>query len=170
MKTSTLKLYALDYGRAKTYLLVALFVVGNLLLPQLLHLLPEGGATWLPIYLFTLIGGYKYGWRVGLLTALLSPVLNTLIFGMPTAAMLPTILVKSTLLALLAGHVAQRTQRASLLLLASVILGYQLLGSLVEWLFTGSLVQALRDLRLGIPGMLLQLFGGWAVINYLLRE
>ncbi len=170
MKTSALRLYALDFSQSKTYLAAGLFVVGNLLLPQLLHQLPQGGATWLPIYLFTLIGAYKYGWKVGLLTALLSPVANTLLFGMPSAAMLPVLLVKSTILALLAGYVAQRTQRATLLQLGVVILGYQLLGSLFEWALVGNLHQALQDLRLGLPGMLLQLVGGWVVINLLIRK
>ena len=170
MKTSALKLYALDYGQAKTYLLAGLFILGNLLLPQLLHQIPQGGATWLPIYLFTLIGAYKYGWKVGLMTALISPLANAALFGMPAVEMLPILLVKSTLMALMAGLVAQRTQRASLLLIASVVVGYQVVGSLVEWTLTGSLQLALQDLRIGMPGILLQIFGGWAVLNYLLRK
>ena len=83
METTSIKLYSLNYNDTKTYLATLLFVVGNMALPQLFHLIPQGGITWLPIYFFTLIGAYKYGWKVGLLTALLSPVLNSLLFGMP---------------------------------------------------------------------------------------
>ena len=79
------------------------------MLPQLAHLLPQGGITWLPIYFFTLVGAYKYGWRAGLLTAVVSPVANHLLFGMPAAAMLTPILVKSTLLALAAGYAAAQS-------------------------------------------------------------
>lgn len=170
MKTTTLKCYSLGYAEARTWLITALFVAGNILLPQLAHLLPAGGATWLPIYLFTLVAAYKYGWRAGLLTALLSPVANNLLFGMPAAEVLPAILVKSALLAFAAAYAAHRWQRASLLLLAAVVASYQLLGSLFEWAWTGSLVVALQDLRLGIPGMLLQIFGGWWLLNRLLRS
>ncbi len=170
MKTTTLKLYTLGYAEMRTWLITTLFVGGNLLLPQLAHLVPQGGATWLPIYLFTLIGAYKYGWKVGLLTALLSPLMNLLLFGMPAAEMLPTILVKSTLLALAAGYAARRFRRADLLILLGVVLTYQIAGSLFEWAWTGSLMVALQDFRLGLPGMLLQIFGGWAVLNYLLRQ
>ena len=81
METTSIKLYSLNYNDTKTYLATLLFVVGNMALPQLFHLIPQGGITWLPIYFFTLIGAYKYGWKVGLLTALLSPVLNSLLFG-----------------------------------------------------------------------------------------
>ena len=94
MKTTTIRLYSLDYGNVKTYFAAALFILGNLALPQLCHLIPQGGLTLLPIYFFTLIAAYKYGWKVGLLTAVFSPVLNHLLFGMPAAGVLPAILLK----------------------------------------------------------------------------
>ncbi|MGM9862027.1 MAG: ECF transporter S component, partial [Muribaculaceae bacterium] len=77
------KLYSLPYTQAQTYVAAGLFVIGNILLPQLFHLMPDGGKIWLPIYFFTLVGAYKYGWRVGPLTALLSPLVNSWLFGMP---------------------------------------------------------------------------------------
>ena len=86
METKTVKLYSLDYSNARTYLMAALFIAGNMALPQLFHLIPQGGITWLPIYFFTLIGAYKFGWKVGLLTAVLSPIINSLLFGMPRPA------------------------------------------------------------------------------------
>ena len=85
METSA-KLYSLPFSNVKTYLFALLFVAGNIALPQLCHLVPTGGPTLLPIYFFTLIAAYKYGFKVGLLTALLSPVVNNLIFAKPAAA------------------------------------------------------------------------------------
>lgn len=98
METTAVKVYSLDYNDSKTYLFAGLFILGNQALPQIYHLLPQGGLVWLPIYFFTLIGAYKYGWRVGLFTAILSPLLNSALFGMPMVAFLPAILIKSTLL------------------------------------------------------------------------
>ena len=57
-----------------------------------------------------------------------------------------------------------------LLALIAVVLGYQLVGGLIEWAMTGSLASALQDWKLGWPGMLLQAFGGWLVINLMLRK
>ena len=114
METKTVKLYSLDYSNARTYLMAALFIAGNMALPQLFHLIPQGGITWLPIYFFTLIGAYKFGWKVGLLTAVLSPIINSLLFGMPLPAVLPAILLKSVLLAAAAGWAAHRFNRISL--------------------------------------------------------
>lgn len=170
MKTSALKLYSPGFAEMRTWLVAALFVLANILLPQLIHLLPQGGVTWLPIYLFTLIAAYKYGWKAGLLTALLSPTINHLLFGMPAASLLPAILVKSTVLCFVAAYAARRWQKASLLLLLGVVVTYQIVGSLFEWAWTGNLHIALQDFRLGIPGMLLQIFGGWWFLNRLLRK
>lgn len=170
MGTTTVKLYSPGYREARTYLAAALFIAGNIVLPQICHLVPMGGLRWLPIYFFTLIGAYKYGWRVGLLTALLSPLVNSALFGMPAAAMLPAILLKSVLLAAAAGFAARRFGRVTLPLLAGVVVFYQLLGSLGEWAYTGSAAAALQDIRIGIPGMLAQVVGGYAVLRYLLRN
>ena len=115
METTAVKLYSTGYREAKTYLAAALFVAGNIVLPQICHLVPQGGLRWLPIYFFTLVGAYKYGWRVGLLTALLSPVVNSALFGMPAAAMLPVILLKSVLLAVAASLAAPAGGRRPLL-------------------------------------------------------
>ena len=170
MQTTSIKLYALNFSQAKTYFVAALFILGNIALPQLCHLVPQGGMILLPIYFFTLIGAYKYGWKVGLLTAVLSPIINHLLFGMPAAAVLAPILVKSTILALTAGYVAQNFQKATITLLALVVLAYQIAGGLFEWAWTGSLAAALQDFRLGLAGMALQIFGGYAFIKYLIRK
>ena len=162
--------YSLSLRSAQAWLLAGLFVVGNIALPQLCHLVPQGGLILLPIYFFTLIGAYKYGFGVGVVTAVLSPVINSLLFGMPAAAMLPIILIKSLLLAGAAALMARRTGRVTLLSLVAVVLGYQVVGSLAEWAITGSLAVAVQDFRLGLPGMALQVLGGYAVIKYLLKK
>jgi hypothetical protein len=164
METTT-KLYSLGYKDTKAYLFASLFVAGNMALPQLAHLVPNGGLTLLPIYFFTLIAGYKYGIRVGLLTALFSPVVNSLIFGMPVVAALPLILIKSGLLAVGASAAARYSKRISLGAILVVILGYQLVGAVCEWAIGSDFYSIIQTLRWGIPGMLLQLFGGYALLK-----
>lgn len=161
-----IRIYNYRLNELKTYLFVALFVTGNLVLPQLCHLLPDGGKILLPIYFFTLIASYKYGLRVGLLTAVLSPIVNSLLFGMPTTIVLPLILVKSIILAITASYVANKTKKISLINLLIIILTYQLLGSLTEWAITSSLYIATQDFRIGIPGMILQLILSFLILNF----
>lgn len=162
---TTAHLYSLSYNNAKSYLFTLLFVAGNIALPQLCHLTPYGGPTLLPIYFFTLIAGYKYGFRVGLLTALLSPLVNHWLFGMPPLTLLPAILIKSVLLAGTAAYAAHYTKKVSLLAILLAILSYQLIGTAFEWGLTGSIQVAIQDFRIGIPGMLIQWFGGYALLR-----
>ena len=152
------KLYEL-----KTYLFVGLFVAGNIILPQLCHLIPNGGKILLPIYFFTLFASYKYGLKVGILTAILSPVINSILFGMPSVALLPAILTKSIILAFAASFVANKTNKVSLINLLIIVLFYQSIGTLAEWAMTSSFYVAIQDFRLGIPGMTLQI-----ILSYLL--
>lgn len=161
MKTSSVTLYSTGYRETHTYLAAALFAAGNIVLPQLCHLVQLGGPTMLPIYFFTLVGAYKYGWRTGLLTALASPLVNAALFGMPAVTALP---------AGAAGYAARRFNRVSVALLAAVVLFYQIVGSAGEWALTGSFTAAVQDFRIGIPGMLLQVFGGYLFIKYVIRK
>lgn len=165
--TTQSRLYSLPFGDVKAYLLAALFVCGNIALPQLCHLLPNGGPTWLPIYFFTLVAAYKFGLQVGLMTAVLSPVLNHLLFAMPAAAVLPAILVKSCLLAGVSAWLARRVGRVSFGALLVAILAYQAVGTLCEWALCGSLSVAVQDFRMGLPGLLLQWTGGYYVLRIL---
>ena len=166
MKTTTsTAVYSLNYRESKTYAAAALFVVGNILLPQLCHLMPQGGLVWLPIYFFTLVAAYKYGLTAGLLTAVASPLVNSLLFGMPAAAVLPVILTKSVLLAVAAAFIASRVRGVALWAVALAVVAYQGIGMIAEWGMTGSLVAALQDVRLGWPGILMQVFGGFAVME-----
>ncbi len=164
---STIKLYSLKAMEMKSYLFATIFIAGNILLPQLSHLLPSGGMILLPIYFFTLIAAYKYGFFTGLLTAVASPIVNHLLFGMPATEMLAIILIKSTLMAVAAAYIAQRTKEIKLQHILLVILFYQGLGMIAEFVLTSSFTAAIQDVRLGFPGILLQLFGGYFVLRSL---
>lgn len=160
---------SLGLTNVRTYVWGTAFVIGNLVLPQLCHFIPDGGKMLLPIYFFTLIASYKFGLRVGLLTAIFSPLLNCLLFGMPPVAVLPVLLVKSSLLAIAAAAVASYTRKLSLLHLAIVVLAYQLVGGVAEGILTGTLSAPLQDLTLGLPGIGLQIVGGWIALKLLAK-
>lgn len=166
---TTVRLHSLTLADAKTYLFATLFVVGNIVLPQLAHLVPQGGFIFLPIYFFTLIAAYKYGIHVGMLTAIMSPIANHLLFGMPPSAVLPAIIIKSVSLAIAAALAAKHFKKVSLLGILLAIVAYQLVGTAFEWATTQSLYIALQDVRLGMPGILIQLFGGYFALRALAK-
>lgn len=164
---TTVKLYSLNLGNAKAYLFALLFVIGNILLPQLAHLVPKGGLIFLPIYFFTLIAAYKYGMGVGILTAVFSPIVNNLLFGMPPAAVLLSIIIKSVILATVAASIAKRLGKVSFAGILFAILAYQMVGTAIEWAITQNFFAAVQDFRIGVPGMLIQLIGGYLLLKAL---
>lgn len=164
MNTITVQKEQFGFREARTYLAAAVFVVGNIVVPQLCHLIPNGGLMFLPIYFFTLVGAFKYGWKVGLITAILSPLVNCALFGMPPVASLPAILVKSISLAVAAGLIGKH-MCFSIWSVVLAVVAYQLVGMTFEFLTTMNLTYALQDVRIGWPGILIQIVGGYFLLK-----
>lgn len=149
----------LSLGDARLYLATAAMVLGNVLLPYAVHGIPGAGRALLPILFFTLVAGWRYGLTAGLLTAVLSPLANHFLTGMPPAAMLQTLILQGALLGVLAA--ATRGRRATLPLLALVVLAHQALT------LAPSGAAAFGLFKLHAPAILLQILGGWALLRAL---
>ncbi len=162
---SNIRLYSLNYNEVRTYGVSALFVLANLLLPQLCHLLPQGGVILAPLSLVMLVGAYKFGWKAAVLAAVVSPLVNHLLTGMPAWGILPVMTVKLMILALVAGLVAQRMKKVTVLLLMAVVLGAEMLGGMAEFLLTGGIAMTVADFVIGWPGLLLQVVGGFVLLK-----
>ena len=164
---ANVRLYTLNYDEAKTYLWAAVFVACNLVLPQVFHLIPQGGIIFAPLSLVILAGAYKFGWKTGLLAAVLSPSVNHLLTGMPATEVLPVMTFKLVVLALVAGLAAQHFKKVSLLLLVGVVLVSMAIGCVGELVLTGGIDATIADFTVGWPGLLLQVFGSWLILKYL---
>lgn len=160
------KLYTLNYDEAKTYQWASIFVACNLVLPHVFHLIPQGGIIFAPLSLVILIGAYKLGWKVGLIAALASPLVNHLLTGMPAWPVLVVMTFKLVVLALIAGFTAQHFKRVSWFLLIGVVLSSLIIGGLGELLLTGGIEATIQDFTIGWPGILLQVVGAYLVCKY----
>lgn len=163
---ASVRLYALNYDEVKTYLWAAVFVACNMVLPPLFHLIPQGGVIFSPLSLVILAGAYKFGWKAGLLAAVLSPMTNHIITGMPAMGVLEVMTMKLAVLAMVAGLVAQRFKSVSLALLVGVVLASKALGGFGELLLTGGIDATMADFIIGWPGLILQVVGAWLFVKY----
>jgi len=166
METSA-SLYALRFDEVKTYMWATVFVACNLILPQLFHLIPQGGIIFAPLSLVIMAGAYKFGWKTGLLAAVLSPLVNHLMTGQPVWGMLPVMTLKLVVLAVVAGMAAQYFRKVSVLILVGVMLVSLLLGALGELLLTGGVQATIADVTIGWPGLLLQVVGTWLLLKWI---
>ncbi|MEI2698192.1 MAG: hypothetical protein V9E94_07545 [Microthrixaceae bacterium] len=158
----------LALGDRRLYLVTAALVAGNVLLPFAFHQVPQGGRMFLPIFFFTLIAGWRFGVSAGMLTALLSPLAAHALSGSPASAALPSIILQSGLLGLLAAFAAALGRRTSLTFLALVVAAHQSLVLLPVLAASGPEAAA-AALWLRLPGLLLQVLGGFLVLRLLER-
>lgn len=162
---ASIRLYSLSYSEKLTYLAAALFIACNIALPQLFHLIPQGGIIFSPLSLVIMAGAYKLGWRAALLAAVASPVVNHALFGMPAADVMTLMAVKLSLLAIIAGLAAQYFKSVSLPILVGVVLTVKALEFLAEFLLTGNVAATVADFTIGWPGLLLQVLGTYAILK-----
>jgi hypothetical protein len=159
----------LSLGDVRLYLATSAMVLGNVLLPYAVHRIPDGGRIFLPIFFFTLIAGWRFGAAAGILTGLLSPLANHVLTGMPPVPALQSIMVQSALLGALASVASARSRKLSLPILALVVLLHQAL-ILLPLLLRAGLRPTLTSLELRVPGVLLQIFGGFALLWFMGRH
>jgi hypothetical protein len=164
---ATVRLYTLNYNEAKTYMWAAVFVACNLVLPQVFHLIPQGGIIFSPLSLVILVGAYKFGWKTGLLAAALSPLVNHLLTGMPAWEVLPVMTLKLAVLAMVAGLAAQHFKTVSLPILIGVVLVSKAIGCLGELMLTGGIAATMADFTIGWPGLLMQVVGAWLILKFI---
>lgn len=162
---TSVKLYSWRYTEVRTWMAALLFVACNIVLPQLFHLLPQGGVVFAPLSFIILVGAYKLGWRPALLVAMVSPLVNHWIFGMPAWDMVPTMVMKLAVLAVTAGWAANHWRKVTLLLLVCVVLMAEIIGGVGELVLTDGLQATIADFTIGWPGLLLQIAGGYLLLK-----
>lgn len=162
---ANIRLYSLSYSEIRTYMMAALFVACNIALPQLFHLIPQGGIIFSPLSLVIMAGAYKFGWRAALLAAVASPIVNHLLFGMPAVNVMTLMAVKLSLLAIIAGLAAHYFKSVNLLILVGVVLTTKAFEFLAEYILTGNVTATVADFTIGWPGLLLQVFGTYAILK-----
>jgi len=86
---------------------------------------------------------------------------------MPEMSVLPAIIVKSVILAIAASQAAKHFGKVSILGILIAILAYQFVGTGFEWAITQNFNMAIQDFRIGLPGMIFQLIGGFLVLKSL---
>lgn len=158
-------MYTLAFNETRTYLWSAVFILCNLVLPQLCHLIPQGGVMLAPLSLVIMAGAYKFGWKPALIAAALSPLVNHYATGMPAWGILQVMTVKLIILALVAGLAAQYYRKATLPILVGVVLTAELLGGLGELALTGGIAATIADFAIGWPGLILQVAGTYLLVK-----
>jgi len=156
MSTQTIHPKELEFTNYQTYLWSMFFVGVSVLAPAVFHAFGVAGQVFLPIYFLVLLSSLMFGWRVGLAVAVFSPLANFSFLAMPALPILPYVIFKGTVLALIILLV-EKIKINKFVGLILALLVYQLIGFLVIMVFAHNFKLASMDLMAGYPGLLAQL-------------
>lgn len=122
-------------NRTNQLTLSAMFVAMALLTPRLLHSVPNAGTLLLPMHYPILLGAFFLEPGYALLVGLLSPLLSTLITGMPPAfPVLPFMAAELGTYALVASILSRKMKMdKNIALVGAMILG-RFAASVAVWL------------------------------------
>ena len=150
----------------RTLTITGLLLAVGLLLPMLFHSLfgAAGGQTFLPMHYAVLLGGLLLGPVVGAFLGVTTPLLSTLMTGMPPVAILPPMVVELAAYGLVAGVVHRHWRLAPLWsLLLAMTAGRIALGLAVALLGPSIGLKAepvayvLTGIVTGLPGIAVQI-------------
>ena len=90
-------------NNTKNLVLTAMFIAIGVILPQAFHMIPNAGSIILPMHIPVLIAGFAVGPLFGAICGFFTPLLSHLIFSMPPAMILPSMLCELTIYGLMTG-------------------------------------------------------------------
>ena len=145
MKLSNIKRLTL------TALCIALCVV----VPMAFHVIPNAGQVMLPMHIPVLLCGLVCGWQYGLLCGVLGPLVSSLLTSMPTAAVLPGMMVECGMYGCVGGLMMAIVHSGSLYL--------DLYMSLPVAMLVGRIVSGIVKALILTPGLS---FTAWATASF----
>jgi riboflavin transporter FmnP len=143
----------------------AMFVALGILLPMIFHSFNMGGQVFLPMHIPVLIAGMFLGPLPGLLVGITTPILSSLLTGMPPMfPMLPIMIAELGIYGLSSGYIAKVMDGKTLLPLAAGMIDGRIAAGVVVLVlsrFFGAQLSVLPFLKAaiitGLPGILIQL-------------
>ena len=150
----------------KKLILTAVCVALCIVVPMAFHSIPNGGQMFLPMHLPVLLCGMICGWPFGLVCGLLGPLLSNLTFGMPPAAMLPSMMVECAVYGATTGAMMRlvRTGRPVadlyISMVTAMVAGRVVAGFAKALIFTpgtAPFAWVTTSLVTGLPGIIIQL-------------
>ncbi len=90
-------------SKTRSLVFTALCIALGLALPFAFHSIPNGGLIFLPMHIPVLMCGLIINEKYGLICGAITPILSSLLTGMPPAVMLPQMIVELSVYGLVTG-------------------------------------------------------------------
>lgn len=154
----------MNHSQTKNLVGTALCIAFGLILPQVFHLI-GAGPVFLPMHIPVLLCGLCFGWPFGLICGALTPLLSSVLTGMPP--LYPTgaaMVFELAAYGVLSGLLYRRFQQNIYLSLVAAMLGGRVVSGLASALFYGMAgkeygfqIFLTGAFITGLPGIILQI-------------
>ena len=156
----------LKISRTKEMIFSAVFTLLAVATPTVIHYFSgvDGGRTFLPMPFFVILAGLLLGWRAGLATALMSPIVSYLLSGMPMVDILPFIILQLAAYGAVAGTMREK-HNAIISVAGAILAGWAIIG-ISMFLFSkmNAWSYVIQGVRAGLLGIIIQLIAIPAIV------
>jgi hypothetical protein len=142
----------------KQIMFIVIFTVLSVALPSFCHQFNLAGQAFLPMHFFVLMAGLLFGWRVGLMTGLLTPLVSFATSGLPIASILPAVTLEVMAYGFFAGLLREKKMDLWLAFILALVFGKTVLFFSAWILMPVNPASYLYTaIKTGLTGILLQL-------------
>lgn len=142
-------------SNVKKLVFTAVSVALCIVLPMVFHMLPGGGAVFLPMHIPVLLCGMICGWPFGLVCGLLGPAMSSFLTKMPPAAILPAMMIECAVYGAVSGFLMSRVHTGRKIA--------DLYISLIPAMLLGRIVSGIAKALIFTPGMT---FKAWVTASF----
>lgn len=129
--------------KTRDLVLTAMFIALGVALPQAFHAVPNAGSVFLPMHIPVLIAGFAVGPVFGLAAGILTPLLSHLLFHMPPAAVLPSMLCELAMYGLATGFLSRVIKvKNPIVKIYAVLIGGMLCGRITYGILNALIFRA----------------------------
>ena len=129
-------------SKTKKLVITAMLIAIGIVLPLAFHAIPNAGRIFLPMHIPILLCGLMIGFPYGLACGIITPLLSSLITGMPPAAFLPSMVCELAAYGTVSSLLMRFTPvknlfaRTYISLIGAMVVGRVLFGILNAFIFS----------------------------------
>ncbi len=154
-------------SKTKRLILASLCLALGVVLPIAFHSVANAGSIFLPMHIPVLLCGLICGWPYGLACGVLTPILSSLITGMPPMAYVPSMVCELAVYGLVSGLVFKYVKTGKpivniyIALISAMLLGRITFGVLNALIFRAGeyslVIWSTAAFATALPGIIIQL-------------
>ena len=161
-------------NKTKQLVISALMLAMGVVLPQAFHAIPNAGSIFLPMHIPVLVAGFAVGPVYGAIVGALTPVLSHLIFHMPPAAILGSMVCELCMYGFMTGLLSRIVKTENKIVkIFAVLIGAMLAGRVTYGILNALIFRAGKyslqawisaAFTTALPGIIIQLIVVPAVV------